>query len=327
MHLPVLDLHSPQFVDDLRRAAREVGFFYLTGHGADTQLAQQLMDEAGRFFDLPAAQKQQVAMVNSRHFRGWTRLGDERTGGRADWREQLDMGLDLPAHPVNSQAPAWQRLPGPNQWPTQLPHLRQLSLQWQQQCRDIALQVLRGFAVALDQPADAFVQLCEPQPQQVLKAIRYPGRDVAADAQGCGAHKDSEFVTLLWQDSVGGLQVHRDMGWIDAPPLTGSFIVNTGELLELASQGYLRATLHRVVAPPAHRQRHSLAFFLAARLDAVVNPVTLSPQRAAEARGVECDPANPLLHAVGPNTLKGRLRSHPDVARRHYADVLEAQSR
>lgn len=327
MQLPVLDLRSPQFVDALRVAARDVGFFYLVGHGADAHLAAQLMAQAGRFFDLPPADKQAIAMVNTRHFRGWTRLGDELTGGRTDWREQLDMGLDLPAAEVSPGAPAWQRLPGPNQWPSQQPGLQPLSLQWQQQCQGIALQLLRAFAAALDQPVDTFTRLCDRQPQQVLKAIRYPGRDVAADEQGCGAHKDSEFVTLLWQDSVGGLQVQTAQGWIDAPPLQGSFIINTGELLEMASQGYLRATVHRVLAPPAGVVRHSLAFFLAARLDAVVEPLQLSPQRAAEARGVERDPANPLLREVGPNTLKGRLRSHPDVARAHYADVLAAQSR
>ena len=34
------------------------------------------------------------------------------------------------------------------------------------------------------------------------------------------------------------------------------------------------------------------------------------------------DPGNPLLRDVGLNVLKSRLRSHPDVARRHHADLL-----
>lgn len=40
-------------------------------------------------------------------------------------------------------------------------------------------------------------------------------------------------------------------------PLAGSFVVNIGELLELATNGYLRATVHRVVSPPAQQQRAS----------------------------------------------------------------------
>ena len=145
---------------------------------------------------------------------------------------------------------------------------------------------------------------------------------MAPDAQGCGAHKDSEFLTLLRQEQVGGLEVLCEQDWIAAPPLPGSFVVNTGELLELATNGYLRATVHRVVAPAAGSERLSVAFFLAARLDATVPRLNLPPHLAAEARGPATDPDNPLYREVGPNTLKGRLRSHPDVARRHYADVL-----
>jgi hypothetical protein len=34
------------------------------------------------------------------------------------------------------------------------------------------------------------------------------------------------------------------------------------------------------------------------------------------------DPDNPLLQHVGTNYLKGRLRSHPAVAKRHYSDLI-----
>ena len=102
----------------------------------------------------------------------------------------------------------------------------------------------------------------------------------------------------------------------------GTFVINIGEQLELASDGYLRATMHRVVSPPAGTQRLSAAFFLGARLDATVPVLTLPPALATHARGPEQDPLNPLIREVGLNYLKGRLRSHPDVARRHHADLL-----
>ena len=50
--------------------------------------------------------------------------------------------------------------------------------------------------------------------------------------------------------------------------------------------------------------------------------IDLPPGLAALRRGVTRDPANPLLRNVGDNVLKGRLRSHPDVAARHYADLV-----
>ncbi len=66
----------------------------------------------------------------------------------------------------------------------------------------------------------------------------------------------------------------------------------------------------------------SVAFFLGARLDATVPLLHLPAALAAQARGPESDPNNPMFRSVGQNYLKGRMRSHPDVARRHHADLL-----
>ena len=112
-------------------------------------------------------------------------------------------------------------------------------------------------------------------------------------------------------------------GWIDAPPIEGTFVINIGEILELASNGFLRANVHRVVSPPGSAERLSIAFFLGARLDATVPLLDLAPDLAAQAGGLTQDPLNPLFHDVGRNYLKGRLRSHPDVAQRHHADLLD----
>ncbi len=328
--LPVLDLADfdapatrTTFVRALRQAAHEVGFFYLTGHGLPASRMRELFSLSRAFFALPEADKLAIQMANSRHFRGYTRLGDERTAGRIDWREQIDIGLELPALSVQPADPPWRRLQGPNQWPPALPALRPAFLAWHEAAGGVARRLLQAFALALEQPAGVFEPLLAPTPTQIVKAIRYPGRDAAAGDQGCGAHKDSELLTLLLQDEVGGLQVQRADGeWIDAPPLAGSFVVNTGEQMELASDGYLRATVHRVVAPPAGTERLSIAFFLAPHLDVTVPRLGLSPSLASRARGPEEDPANPLHRHVGLNTLKGRLRSHADVAHKHYADVL-----
>ena len=40
------------------------------------------------------ADKLAIEMVNSPHFRGYNRVGWERTRGRPDWREQVDIGAD-----------------------------------------------------------------------------------------------------------------------------------------------------------------------------------------------------------------------------------------
>ncbi len=59
-------------------------------------------------------------------------------------------------------------------------------------------------------------------------------------------------LTLLYvEPGKGGLQVEHDGDWIDAPPIDGALVVNIGELLEVATGGYLKATVHRVVSPEA----------------------------------------------------------------------------
>jgi len=330
--LPILDFREiggsltqrAAFLGELRAAARDTGFFYLTGHGIDLDFLDQLFGHARRFFDLPEPQKMAIEMVHSPHFRGYTRVGWEQTRGQRDWREQIDIGAERAAVTPKPGDPAWVRLQGPNQWPQAMPDLRPAILRWQQEATALAIRLVRAFAASLGQAEDVFEPIYAEKPNQLVKIIRYPGRDTTESEQGVGAHKDSSFVTILLQHMQSGLQVEGPNGWIDAPPMRGSFVINVGELLEMASNGYLRATVHRVTTPPAGTDRLSIAFFLGARLDSVVPVLSLSPELAAQAKGVAQDPQNPLFLDVGKNCLKGRLRSHPDVARRHYADQLTA---
>jgi isopenicillin N synthase-like dioxygenase len=329
--LPTLDLRrfdaGPEdrtaFLRELREAARTYGFFYLTGHSIEDGLIRHVLSRSWRFFSLPESDKLAIEMVNSPHFRGYNRAGYEYTRGQQDWREQIDIGAERPALPRDPAAPAWTRLQGPNQWPAALPELKPVLLEYQEKATALAVRVLQAFSAALEQPESVFEPIYAPAPNQLIKIIRYPGREPGKTDQGVGAHKDSGFLAILLQDAAAGLQVEGQQGWIDAPPVPGTFVVNIGEILEIASNGYLRANVHRVVSPPAGGDRLSVAFFLGARLDSEVPLLALPPHLAAEARGVTQDPLNPLFREAGRNYLKGRLRSHPDVARRHHADLLE----
>lgn len=329
--IPTLDLgqldaggtERQSFLQGLRSAARNVGFFYLIGHGIDDDFAGVVLSLSRRFFALPTEEKLAIEMVNSPHFRGYNRAGYEHTRGKPDWREQLDVGPEKSAPPFDRSAPAWTRLQGPNQWPSALPELKTVLLAYQDKATTLAIRVLRAFAAALDQPEDAFAPIYSPAPHQLLKLIRYPGRPSDEGDQGVGAHKDSGFVSILLQDEEAGLQVEGKDGWIDAPPIPGTFVVNIGEILEMASNGYLRANVHRVVSPHLGVDRYSVAFFLGARLDATVPVLPLPPHLAAEAIGTTSDPLNPLFREVGRNYLKGRLRSHPDVAHRYHSDLID----
>lgn len=329
--LPILDAarfhgnadQRAAFVAELRGILHDHGFFYLTGHGVPQDLIDRLVAASQRFFALPLEEKLKIEMVRSPHFRGYNRAGHERTRGEQDWREQIDFNTEGQARPVGPDTPGWQRLHGPNQWPRAVPELQGIVTEYQARVTALGIDLLKAIALALGQPEDAFAAVYDPQPTQLLKLIRYPGRDVAETDQGVGAHKDGGLITILLQHQVPGLRVQTVEGvWIDAPPLPGSFVINTGELLELATNGFVRADVHDVIAPPPGVERFSFAFFLGARYDATIPVLPLPADLQRLERGLTADPLNPLFRNVGINHLKSRLRSHPDVAKAHHADLL-----
>lgn len=104
------------------------------------------------------------------------------------------------------------------------------------------------------------------RPQHRIKLVKYPASqsDHAHDEQGVGAHKDSSgWLTFLHQ--VGkeeGLEVLGPAGgWVPVPPLQDTFVVNFGNAFEAATEGAVKATIHRVNArAKSHCTPTSLTF-------------------------------------------------------------------
>jgi isopenicillin N synthase-like dioxygenase len=99
--LPAVDLgqSESEVAQAIGRACRAYGFFYVTGHGIEEQLALRLQYLSRRFFGLPEAVKARYAMaLGGSAWRGWFPLGGELTSGRPDWKEGLYLGTDLPTN-------------------------------------------------------------------------------------------------------------------------------------------------------------------------------------------------------------------------------------
>ncbi len=308
------------FVTALLETCHDPGFFYLVGHGVSLDKNNEMIVLARRFFALPENERHRIAIANSPHFRGYTVLGDEVTAGQHDWRDQLDIGPEEPALAVGPNDPLWLHLRGPNQWPAGLPEMRAAVVSWMEAIQSLGLAIIRALAVGLGQSMDFFDDTMSPDPYTRLKIVRYPARSAHAyTGQGLGLHHDSGLVTLILQDEVPGLQVEKDGRLFDVEPVPGAYVVNLGEMLQVASHGYLRATKHRVESPPPGKQRISIAYFMNPRLDAVFKPVDLPPELAAKAAGGQnTDPGDRVFPTFGDNTLKFRMRAHPDVVARHY---------
>lgn len=326
--LPVLDLATAdsdpdRFRAELRAATHEFGFFYLIGHGIAAERSTRLLALARRFFALPDSAKQEISQLRSPQFRGYSRLGGELTNGRVDWREQIDIG---PEADVIPGAHGYLHLQGPNLWPSALPELRPALQAWDESLATVGRALLRHWAAALGADENFFDPAFAGRPATLIKVVRYPGSP--GNPQGVGAHKDSGVLTLLLVEPESrGLQVELSAGaWVDAPPLPGAFIVNIGELLEVATGGYLRATRHRVLAPEPGTDRISIPYFHNPALDARIPLLPLPPELAAAARGVTADPANPIFDTYGENAWKSRIRAHPDVAELHHGIAPDASA-
>lgn len=326
-HLPILDLSladdpssAEEFRTTLRQATHEYGFFYLVGHGIPAELTAEVIAVAREFFALPEDEKLEIENIKSPHFRGYTRVGGERTQGKVDWREQIDIGPELPAVPTGADVPDYWSIQGPNLWPERPARLRAVVEEWNRTLAQVSQRLLQQWALSLGQPADVFDDTFGQTPATLTKVVRYPGRVEGGTDQGVGWHNDSGVLTLLLvEPGKRGLQVERHGQPLDAPPLDGALIVNIGEMLEWATDGYLKATNHRVLAPEPGTDRVSVPYFHNPALDTVFPTLTLPPELAAQAPGVGQDPDQaPIVGVYGDNALKSRVRAHPDVVSIHH---------
>lgn len=111
-----------------------------------------------------------------------------------------------------------------------------------------------------------------------LRLLHYPGHAnvTAADSAdalkqelSCTPHTDSGLLTLLHQDTTGGLEVLNSEGaWIPVPHVPGSIVVNVGDLMAQMSGGRFVATMHRVRSAPT--ERFSVPFFSEPGVEAMV---------------------------------------------------------
>jgi len=264
-------------------ACRAHGFFYVTGHGVDAALVQRLEVLSHRFFELPEETKMQWRMaLGGRAWRGYFPLGGELTSGRPDWKEGLYLGTELPAtHPlVQARTPVH----GPNLFPD-VPEFRETILDYMAAVTQLGHRLMEGIALSLGLPATYFAERYTADPLILFRLFNYPSQPVpeGLDVQwGVGEHTDYGLLTILHQDEVGGLAVHTPGGWIDAPPIAGSFVCNIGDMLDRMTGGLYKSTPHRVKRNTSGRDRLSFPLFFDPNFEARVQRI--EGLQGAEAR-------------------------------------------
>ncbi|WP_158964422.1 isopenicillin N synthase family dioxygenase [Chachezhania sediminis] len=274
--------------DALLVAAAEGAGFMRLSHvhealGMDADLRDRILD----FFALPEAQKKRLsrrkfapAHVNT--YRGYFPLQP----GLQTYKEGIDIGAD--AVDPDRIADTTDALLEPTPWPENADDWRGAVATYYTAMERLGRLILAGLARGFGVSAELMIPLFD-RSNSTLRMIRYPERtpdsmpeDLSIVRSGTddprwivgGAHTDSGFITLLWQDDNGGLQAEtRDGRWTDVPPIADGLAVNFGQLLEQWTGGRVRATRHRVMG--GLRERVSVPFFYEPAVDAVIEPLPL----------------------------------------------------
>jgi isopenicillin N synthase-like dioxygenase len=267
--LPIIDVSDPRAAaTEIGRACREVGFFYAVGHGVDEDLQLRLETQSRAFFDQDLARKLAIRMsLGGRAWRGYFPLGDELTSGRPDLKEGIYFGAELP--PDHPKVLAGTPLHGPNLFPAEPAGFRETVLSYLDALTQLGHTLMAGIALSLELPASYFAERYTVDPLILFRIFNYPRVTEPAGGWGVGEHTDYGLLTMLKQDDNGGLQVKSRSGWIDAPPVPGSFVCNIGDMLDRLTGGRYRSTPHRVL-PSLVRDRLSWPFFFDPGFDAEI---------------------------------------------------------
>jgi isopenicillin N synthase-like dioxygenase len=264
--VPVVDISTPSSTSmaELDAACRDHGFFLLIGHGLD-DLIDDTWVETERFFDAPRSVRTAI-MRNEQNPLGW--FDRELTKRVRDHKEVFDFVDPSVGDAMNR----WPDLPGVRD--AMVRHFEAMSVLAQR-----TLGLLHSALGLSSSPSDALT--CARQGSTVRLNLYTVGDPVPDDERdglaalgevALGHHTDPGTLTLLLQDSTGGLQtLSNDAGWIDVPPEPGTIVVNLGDCTQAWTNDRYRAAVHRVTPMTKHR-RFSIPYFANPPRESIIEP-------------------------------------------------------
>lgn len=250
--VPVIDISQLQnktncldVAKALHQASRNLGFIYIKGHKIRFHTISSLRNQGLEFFNRTINEKLEIKMTTNH--RGWLGYGGAkmRENAKPDFKESFVWGYETEKNSIDDQHP----LRGKNLWPKFQPKLQKYAMEFFWSADDLARDLLKGFALALNLQEDFFIKT-STNPLSRASLVYYPNQpsNLGDNQFGVSSHTDFGVLTILCQDSVGGLQIQDlDGEWFHAPPIDDTIIVNVGDLLSRWTNGEYRSTPHRVL--------------------------------------------------------------------------------
>ncbi|KAI1628830.1 putative gibberellin 3-beta hydroxylase [Exophiala viscosa] len=257
--------------DKIREAAHRIGFFYVVNHRFDPKLAEDVFEQAKRFFALPLENKLEVdTNLVPKEYVGYHAMSSYNRNGRKhkDLSEAFNLAYSAEQDPENPENDA-----GTSIWPSDLPGFREGLYAYHTPMLSFARKMTRIFALALHLPETYFDEWAKT-PEAGMRILHYPEQEATVDDQnGIGAHTDFECFTIVNQDMSGGLEVLSKSGrWIRANPVPNSFVINIADCFMRQTNDYFVSTVHRVINKSGH-ERYSIPFFYGLDRRMIMEPI------------------------------------------------------
>ncbi|EEY58232.1 2OG-Fe(II) oxygenase superfamily protein [Phytophthora infestans T30-4] len=266
-----------QIIEQIRKAASEWGFFYITNHGLPEKEVEHFQETMRSFFRLPVETKRNISR-SAANARGY--VEGELTKNKTDCKECFDFAgahEDAPPNNKNDRLGEEQ-----NQWLEEetLPGFRNEMQTYYNKMDFISRRLLKIFAVALGEEPAFFDQFFHGINSSLMRLNHYPVAPEPEKTMGVYHHTDSGALTILLQeDDVASLQVlHREsQTWVNVPPRKGTYTINIGDLVQVWSNDRFVAPLHRVLASNK-AGRFSAPFFYLPAYDVEVEPIVVKQE-------------------------------------------------
>lgn len=282
MTVPVIDiapLHDPgsdasETSRRIAEACESVGFFAVTNHGIATSQLDAMRSLVARVFDIDEGDKHRQAITRD-NYRGFVPLGfftpnrDDPNAPAPDQYEAFKLHWECPPnHPARQHCPIY----GSNRWADHVPDMADTVLDYWDSCDRLSATLLDAFAVSLgiDGPG---LRALFAAPVTNMTLLHYPPTEPNDGDYGIHPHKDTNVITILHPDPVGGLFVRSRAGeWLEATCPPEALLINTGDMMELWSGGRFVSTPHQVVNTTG-KERYAFPYFLAPSHDVTIEPL------------------------------------------------------
>ncbi|KAK4549655.1 hypothetical protein LTR36_004956 [Oleoguttula mirabilis] len=278
--IPAIDvsrIYSPDLADrqalaeEIGSASRHIGFFTITNHGVDMQLATNTLDQAKQFFASDRDKKMEVYTgLMPKEFCGYHPMEEYNPHGQKlqNLHEAYNWNYDASK---DAEAPD-PNTPSINLWPSDMPVFQERLCAYQTALIGLARRLTRVFALALHLPEDAFDKFVKA-PEAGMRILHYPAQTASrTDQNGIGAHTDVEHFTIITADSDGLEVLSKSRQWIKVKPTPGSFVVNIADCFMRQTNDVFVSTVHRVINETGHK-RYACPFFWGFNRSTVLTPI------------------------------------------------------